>query len=65
MKWGNLTIFINHLMFSARRTRLLPVYWLSKHRFFCRRHYKIKFDIDPGYNFRLLLQFHSRKLNTM
>ena len=34
MKWGNLTIFINHLMFSARRTRLLPVYWLSKHRFF-------------------------------
>ena len=25
----------------------------------------MKFDIDPGYIFRLLLQFHSRKLNTM
>ena len=33
--------------------------------FFCRRQYKMKFDIDPGYIFRLLLQFHSRKLNTM
>ena len=32
---------------------------------FCRRHYKVKLDIDPGYIFRLLLQFHSRKLNTM
>ena len=25
-KLENLTIFINHLMFSARQTRLLPVY---------------------------------------
>ena len=24
--WGNLTIFINCLKFSARRTRLLPVH---------------------------------------
>ena len=33
---------------------------------FCRRHYKIKFDIDPGVTFlRLLLQFHFRKLNTI
>ena len=33
--------------------------------FFLRRHYKMKFDIDPGYIFGLLLQFYSRKLNTM
>ena len=28
-KSGNLTLFINHLMFSARQTRRLPVYRLS------------------------------------
>ena len=29
INWGNLFLFINHLMFSARQIRLLPVYWLS------------------------------------
>ena len=33
--------------------------------FFVVRHYKTKFDLDPGSIFRLLLQFRFRKLNTM
>ena len=45
------------------KTIFLPLYGHFSN--FCRRHYKIKFDIDPGYIFRLLLQFHSHKLNTM
>ena len=44
---------------------IIKCFLIKKVILFCRRHYKIKFDIDPGYIFRLLLQFHSRKPNTM